>query len=161
MLSNAVRTLLLASLALAGACGVLDPEPWDDRRDALEYSRAVWDGTGIQDYEYRLQRSCFCPLFGELQVTVVDDSVVQAVRPDGTPVPEEELPYVETVADLFDIIEWAIRTEAYSYQVAYHPTLGYPVLVDLDPIRNAVDDELRLEARDLQSWQVWGSMEGR
>ena len=65
------------------------------------------------------------------------------------PVPPEVLQYLETVEDLFDVIEWAIEHEADRFRATYHATLGYPAVIDLDPNRHAIDDELYLEASDL------------
>lgn len=150
MNSNGVPTIVAVAVALA-ACGVLDPAPsWEDRRAELEYHRSVWESAGVQSYRYRLRRSCFCAGAGTLIITVKQGNVVGATSiHSGEPVPEEALRYLETVDDLFDVIEWAIDHEADSFRATYHRTLGYPTVIDLDPVHAAIDDELYLEASDL------------
>lgn len=150
MKTSRVFAILAAAPALA-ACGLLDSTPsWADRRAELEHSRVVWASTGVETYRYRLRRLCFCPGAGELIIGVEGGVVVEA-RDASTdePVPQEVLQYLETVEDLFDVIEWAIEREADRFQATYHPTLGYPTVIDLDPRREAIDDELYLEAGDL------------
>lgn len=131
------------------ACGLLDPDPWAERQAALDRNRALWDATGIESYRYRLDRWCFCGLFGELRVTVVDGVVTVAERLDGQPIDEAELQYLETIEYLFDRTQQAIDNRAYRFQAEYHPDLGYPTLLDLDPDRNAIDEEIRYEVGDL------------
>lgn len=145
--ARAATTAALA-LILAG-CGILEPDSWAERQATLDRSRALWESAAIESYQYRLERWCYCGLFGELRVTVVDGVVTAAERPDGQPIDEAGFQYLETVEYLFDRTQQAIDDRAYRFQVEYHPELGYPTLLDLDPDRNAIDEEIRYEVGDL------------
>jgi hypothetical protein len=146
------RTTVCVAMALVvgtAACGLLEPDPWADRQAALDASRAVWDDAGITAYVYELRRECYCALAGDFTVTVVDGVVVRAERPEHGLIPAEEFQFVETVDDLFGAVQEAIDERAFRFTVAYHPELGYPTVVDLDPIKNAIDEEVRYEATAL------------
>ena len=58
------RSVPVASLALAvalgGACGVTDPDGYDDERDRLAENRERWSSHGFDSYDYVLQPLCFC-----------------------------------------------------------------------------------------------------
>lgn len=145
-LSLPVMAVLAATMA---ACGLVDPDPWEARREQLEQARAVWESAGIDSYVYDLTRICYACGGGRLAVTVTDGVVTGAVGDEGEPVPEGALPTVETVGGLFDVVERAIDREADGFEVRYDPELGYPTLIDLDPDRHAIDEEIRYEASDL------------
>ena len=145
-----VLAVSAASLVMA-ACGLLlDPDPWTERQSQLEFHRQVWETVGPDSYRYDLTRACFCALAGDFTVVVNEGAVVQATRPDGSTVPEESLPYLQTVGDLFDRIQMAIENEADRFEARYDPDLGYPTLVDLDPQLNTIDEEIRYEASSLE-----------
>lgn len=151
LIQRAIPMAAVAALVMgAGACGLLEPDPWQSRQAELDANRSVWDDAAITEYTYELNRLCYCGLAGALNVTVVDQAVVAATRADGGPIAPRELDVVETVDDLFDVIQRAIDERAFSYRVEYDPELGYPTLVDLDPIREAIDEEVRYEAGGLE-----------
>ena len=148
-----IRPVALAILGGAiTACGLVGPDDgWDDRRRVLDQARLIWDQAGIDSYRFQLSRACFCALAGDFVVTVDGGVVVRAHRPQapGDTLPASELQYLDTIDDLFDRLERAIDQEVYGYRAEYHTELGHPTVVDLDPDRNAIDEEIRLEARDL------------
>lgn len=148
---SAARVPILAALSLLAACGIVEPESWDDRQLDLEQARVLWAETGPDSYRYDYFRGCFCAApVGHFVVTVTDGTVTAAVTdPDGEPVPEAMLAELHTVDELFDVIEDAIESEVDGFRVEYHPEYGFPTLIDLDPYRNAIDDELRIEAGGL------------
>lgn len=140
----------VVALLLAG-CGLVDPDPWDDRRLALALARAQWEETDPGSYRYDYFRGCFCagPV-GRFVVTVTDGTVTAVVtEPDGEPAPESALGAFATVEDLFQVVEDAIRNEVDGFRVGYHPEYGFPTLIDIDRDKHAIDDELRVEAGGL------------
>ncbi len=138
--------VMAALTVVLGGCGLLEADTWGERQAALDRNRALWESQAIETYTYRLLRSCFCIVGGEFAVAVSGGEVVGAERTDGTTVPGEELQYLQTIDDLFDIIQTAIDYEADAFRAEYDRDLGYPTLIDLDSDRNAVDDEVRYEA---------------
>lgn len=140
--------LLLTSGLLTGCDLLTGPDDEEDLADA----RRRWAAEGYVSYSYELVRSCFCgyPAVGQRVVVVVnDDHVVAAwLAATGENLPPEELAFFPTVPDLFDLAEEAIH-EADRLTIGYDRRLGYPTLLDIDWIRNAIDDELHLTASNL------------
>lgn len=150
--ANAARGIAVAGLALlATACGLVDPDAaWGERQRALDRARSDWEGAGVASYRYDLEIGCFCGLTGRFLVTVDDGAVVAAERADeGPPVPEEQLPILSTVDELFDTLQEAIDAEADQLEVEYHSGLGYPTRIQLDRDDWTSDDELWIRVRDL------------
>lgn len=141
------RAGLVAALAVVlTGCGLLEADTWGERQEALDRNRDLWESQAVGSYTFRLLRSCFCPVGGEFTVTVSDGAVVAAERTDGSPVPAEDLQYLQTIDDLFDVIQTAIDYRADRFEAEYDRDVGYPALIDLDSDRNAVDDEVHYEA---------------
>lgn len=150
-MTHAVRVPILAALALLTACGITEPDSWDDRLLDLEQARAVWAETGPDSYRFDYFRGCFCAApVGNFVVTVTDGTVTAAVTdPGGESVPETTLAELHTVEDLFNVVGTAIKGEVDGFRVEYDAEHGFPTLIDLDPYENAIDDELRIEAGGL------------
>jgi hypothetical protein len=55
---------------------------------------------------------------------------------------------IATIGGLFDAIADALERPPASFSATYDPARGYPVCVDIDPIRNAVDEEVGYRVRD-------------
>jgi hypothetical protein len=104
--------------------------------DWAAYER--WRAKGVPNYTMRLTRSCFCPSYTKLAVTVRDRKVVgSASTPRGfDPV---------SVDDLFAII---LGGKADKFSVTYNDEYGYPESLALDQIVNAIDDEVTYRISD-------------
>lgn len=150
-----IGILVLAAGALSlGSCELLAPKnEWEARRDEMVRNAALWEAAALDAYRYELSRACFCALAGDFVVTVEEGVVVSARRAQADTVPHSELQYLETVDDLFATVQRAIEHEAYRFRVEYHPELGYPTLIDLDPERNTIDEEIWLVAGNLTALQ--------
>jgi hypothetical protein len=123
--------------------------------DGLEEATSRWEAAGIDDYTMSYRRTCFCPAY-TVQVTVVDGEVTSAeaieglpgeLPPTTQPIPDDEQ---FTVEDLFgqaiEAYETADRTT-----VTYDAELGYPTIIDVDPIQNAIDDEYTLTVESFEA----------
>ncbi len=55
-----------------------------------------------------------------------------------------------TVQGLFDVVQDAIDSGADEVSVTYDPDLHYPTEINIDRIKGAIDDELRVFASDLE-----------
>ena len=139
--------LAITALALpeAGHAG----QSLDQIELELARNRALWNAFGDADYEYRMQRSCFC--FPEFVapgvVTVRADEISEVRAPD-------EFQFLDpahylTIEGLFDVIQDAIDLEADVIGVVYDGDLGYPSVIDIDYIAPSVDDEIRYTASDM------------
>ena len=115
------------------------------RRGELDEHRRTWQESSVTDYSYRLERSCFCINFGPADVSVVDGEIVSVFRLfDSTSVALSEFDIYETFDDLFARVDAALRDEAHSVSVIYDETYGFPSRIEIDYIKNAVDDEITL-----------------
>lgn len=149
-----LHIIALATVTLmAGGCGLLEPDPpWVERQEALDTNRQLWESAAVESYRYSFTRHCFCGFVGTFTVTVTDGVVTAAVsEQDGESVPEAALPELSTIEGLFDEAQRGIDVKAHGFEAEYHPELGYPTLVDLDPIENAIDDEVTYRAESLVS----------
>lgn len=121
----------------------------------LENSRTRWEAAGIRAYRIRSAKSCFCPTaaLGWVEITVEDGVITSVERqdsgPGADPVPEEHWSVFDTVEDLFDLVESAIESGAYSFEVEYDLEYGHPVLVSLDYQEHTADDEVTIEVAEL------------
>jgi hypothetical protein len=145
-----MRRLLVLSLVLLSGCSDLYGPSEEDRAEAA-WDR--WVSTAPAAYRYELLQSCFCdrPGVGRwLTVIVNDNVVVSAWETDtGFQLPPAALARVPTVDDLFGIVFDAIDGGADGLETEYERQFGYPVLIDIDYLRNAIDDELVIRARGL------------
>lgn len=112
-------------------------------RAELEANRRRWAARGIDDYTFTVEVGCFCPpeFRGPFSVTVEDGEIAQATF-EGEPIGEGVDRRFLTVEGLFGFVERNAYAE--SIQVTYHPELGYPELIDVDPVHHAFDEEIRV-----------------
>jgi len=121
----------------------------------LARNQDKWRAAAIDHYRFDLSVLCFCPFSAQmpLSVEVMDGKVVSMTYNDGTPVPESEranFSAYATIDALFAYTEDAVR-QADEIQIAYDPAYGFPSRVQIDFVKNAVDDELALGAENFQA----------
>lgn len=80
---------------------------------------------------------CFCPQ-SRARVEVRDGQVTEV-----TQLGEVDTPATVTagIDGLFDALRATLDDDPASVDVTYDPELGFPAMVSVDPIENAVDDE--------------------
>jgi hypothetical protein len=127
-----------------------------DARGQLETARALWQAHGGAWYTFRLSRECFCVLAGrQIELSVENGSVVWAQFVDSkSPVENAWFAYLQTVPDLFDLIDDAITRKAASLAVTYDPIYGYPTKISVDYSATVADDEETYTASDLSLGQA-------
>ena len=133
------RASSLGVVLLLAGCGLLTG-PEDDLQDA----RDRWAAAGLASYYFQYTQSCFCGGLANqnLMIQVTAGQVTDAwTLEDVLPVAPELLSTLPTVPDLFEIADRAVR-EAYRRRLSYHEFYGYPTTMDIDWIKNAVDDEV-------------------
>lgn len=143
-----VRSLLAAGLlaALSG-CDDGPTAPRDDLRAA----RRRWEGARPASYAFTFERVCFCPV--ELvrpTIVTVRGGVVESLRyvDGGAPVDPRFAGQFPTIDGLFDALEALLARDPAVFEARYDAGRGFPVRVDVDPIRDAVDDEVGYRVRD-------------
>lgn len=116
----------------------------DPQHAALAQARARWREHALRSYRFRLRVVCFCPARGEAHVIRV-----RRGKPHGASGAET---LVDTVPEMFRRIAHALDDpKAGDVSAKYDPVLGYPREVSLDPIKNAIDDELSWSASRLKA----------
>lgn len=139
----AVVALLAAALLLSG-CSLLrlpTPSPAVARPDAdLAAHRQAWTARGIDSYTWTLSFGCECMINGPVRV-VVTGGVATAVTMDGKAVPLDQVQgFPLTVEALYAKAQAALDGGG-----SVTPTWGsggLPTAMLIDPIPNAIDDEL-------------------
>lgn len=143
---------VLGGLLVAGAClGCADGTAPNGLAGDLAVNRARWAQLGITDYTYRLTVSCFCAVSPPDVTVTVRNGSITAVRDhqSGEAVDPSRHHLYYTVEGLFDEAQGALDAGADRVDVQFHSQLHYPALVDIDRLRNAIDDELRIDASGL------------
>ena len=138
----------LAAVVLLGACrdDLVAPKTFED-------ARVRWNAQRISDYVYTLQILCFC---GEEMTTPVAVRVTggtvasRTYQGTGVPVDPAIADRFPTIDSLFGVVRYAYQTAA-SVNVTYDPTYGFPTLLQVAWIANAVDDENTYTARDFRT----------
>lgn len=140
--------MLLILLSIGIGCQIAGPD--DPRTDERSANQKTWDEFNDGTYSFLLNRGCFCAFAGPIWIQVIDNDVTFAqITWSNEPVPTEHLDEIETIDDIFDMIERAEK-EADDLHVEYS-TNGYPSVVNIDWIKEAVDDEMFLEISNVVS----------
>jgi hypothetical protein len=138
-----------AALALSAACGLVTGTDDNDDDKALRTAQILWNSAGVQDYTVVVQHLCFCGYVRPVRITVRSGAVVSSVDAEtGQPVPSYAT--VRDIAALFTLIREAIDDGADRLEVTYDAQLGYPTFINIDYIKNAVDDELQVRTSEFQ-----------
>lgn len=117
----------------------------------LEQNQQLWDNQNINSYQITSQTICFCPSPNEMVITVEEENISEAFYTiSGEYLTAQELEYVLTINQHFEIIRDAINQEAFSLDVTYEPTFGYPTEISIDYIEMTVDDEITYLLSSLQ-----------
>lgn len=119
----------------------------DGSREAIEAAQAAWEASGIVDYDVDFRALCFCAYAGQMLYEVRDGAIASYRTGEeffGSPEAAED--FLRTVPMMFAEILEVHDREGGRVLVAFDPELHHPVAVYLDPIINAIDDELRYTA---------------
>jgi hypothetical protein len=155
-----VSELVAGVGAALGGCPAAQPTPTPVANltaAELVAARARWREQGLFHYQYRYGLGCFCHGPHDVVLEVFDDRIAGFRDPgSGEPLPPPSfLDLYFTIDGLFAYLE-ASLDGADIVQVDFHPTLGYPAEVFIDHYREAVDDELWIDIRDVEPLQMAG-----
>ncbi|MEL7562704.1 DUF6174 domain-containing protein [Dehalogenimonas sp. 4OHTPN] len=136
-----IAFLAALAVSLLPGCNLLiDPFQRD-----LNNARSKWSAAGISDYEYHLRVACFCPpnIVSPVVVKVANDvNIGVEYSKEPKEVTNDFFKPLDTIDELFEIIQKAIDDRVASLDVEYHSTFGYPVSISIDRIKEAIDDEI-------------------
>ncbi|MBL0169800.1 MAG: hypothetical protein IPP90_03575 [Gemmatimonadaceae bacterium] len=138
-------------LSLAGACG--DDSPLAPQRAELAAARARWTSARPASNSYTMEQrvSCFCVTGAtNFEVTVAAGTIVRARSLEtGVEMRSAQFTMFRAVDQLFEEIRLALGVPGTLNSVEFDPATGYPTTVALDPIKQAVDDEVTYVTRHL------------
>jgi hypothetical protein len=136
-----VLGLCLVGALVMGGC----KDPVSPQAAALDSAEARWRA-GKVSTSYRMQQrvACFCPWGNSMYDVFVTNGVITSALSveASTPAPPSLLAQMRTVEQLFAEVHRTLELPGVLTSVTYDPTLGFPTLVSLDPIRAAIDDEV-------------------
>ena len=115
----------------------------------LDTNRSLWDSQSASDYDYFLQRSCFCfPDTRRPGLVSVRSGVITMVIDAETSAMLDPQSFLR-VDELFDTLQDAIDTNAFEINSQFDNILGYPRSFSIDYFAMIADDEIYYTARDL------------
>jgi hypothetical protein len=147
MSPRATCLALVLPLLLAG-CGVVDNEDfWETERDRLERNAQLWASTAPAHYSFILERVCFCgtEVTRRVRIVVLGGSVTSRTYVDGNqPVSARWHDLFPAMEGIFQIVRDALDRRAAEFEAQYDPDRGYPRIVEIDYLKNAIDEELTI-----------------
>lgn len=143
------KILLLVLILILAACSV-----------SSEYDQNIkkWQEAGVSHYRFDLFVVCFCPFrdLMPLTIEVQNGEVVSITKPDGTALESSDPSYavispVTTIEGLFAQVESSSSGESGEVLVTYDTLYGYPVTISIDPIKEAIDDEISYQVENFEA----------
>ena len=142
-----IRFLLpaLILLTLLGVASCTSSIPQE-----LTTSEKLWKDQGLRNYDFTLQRDCFCPedWRGPVNIQVRNGAAVSVTYvSSGAVVTEGKFDKADTVDKLFTILKNAydgkgdFEQKAATINVTYNPQKGYPTTFYIDVSQTIADEE--------------------
>lgn len=135
-----------------------DPASQENQGSEIEQNKQKWQDANVSRYRFHLNIGCFCVFSQDmpLLIEVQNGEVVSMEYQSGNEIDAANREYFQrfaTIDKLFAEIENGFQTgdssdssqnKADEVAVEYDETYGFPTQVNVDFIKNAVDDELSL-----------------
>ena len=136
---------LIAFVFMLAACSLGGSE--------FSKNQKKWSDANITHYRFELNIGCFCAFRSQmpLKVEAQNGEIVSITAPDGSVIAKTDANYkyyskYATINRLFSELKADLGGKADAVTVTYDPTYGFPATLNIDFIKNAVDDELYLSA---------------
>jgi hypothetical protein len=116
----------------------------------LTDNEKLWKNQELENYDFTLERQCFCPedWRGPVTIEVRNGTAVSVTYlSDGTNVTEGKFDEVDTIDKLFTLLSNAFSgkgdfdQQADSVEVTYDEQMGYPVTLYIDVSQLMADEE--------------------
>jgi hypothetical protein len=145
-----MKKLLLALVILASLISACTPLA----RAQLSSAHDRWRAANISHYRFDLVVSCFCAFRDKMPLTIeVQDGRPVSMQYKGgvsvTPEEQQTFSSYQTIDALFDYTAESLA-KADQIRIQYDPTYGFPTAVQIDFVKNAMDDELSLYTSNFQ-----------
>jgi len=150
----------LSALFLISSCDSISDGRKDDN---FRTNLNLWKEQNIENYSFEFSKLCYCSGLFNPSIIVVKADTIQAVLDPETgealrDPQTEELVFPKfsesflTIDELFDIIDSA-RQKADKLIVEYNQKTGYPEYIEIDYIKEAIDDEVTYRVDSFESEQ--------
>ena len=137
------KIILITLVFILAACSMGGSE--------FSQNQKKWNDANITHYRFELNISCFCAFRDQmpLKVEVQNGEIVSITASDGSVITKSDPRYENfsqhaTIDRLFAELKADQSGKADEVTVKYDATYGYPTEINIDFIKNAVDDELYL-----------------
>ncbi len=140
------RAFMVALLILIGGCG---NDPLSPEQQAMDAALSTWTRTrpASNSYVMEQQVACFCPYGGTTFEVTVEGGTITKARSVGTgALVEPSLSAFRTVDQLFSEARASLKAGTL-LAISFDSAIGFPTVVSIDPIRNAVDDEVSYQTK--------------
>ncbi len=144
------KIILLALALILTACSAGVSSEFDK-------NLTKWDDANIAHYRYTLFIGCFCAFMNDVPLTIEgkDGEVISMTTANGTLVSPTDSFYdvyesYSTIDRIFLKLEADLAGAADEVAVTYDSTYGFPVSINIDQIKEAIDDELSLQISDFE-----------
>ncbi len=137
-------TLFFIALVLT-ACSMVKSE--------IQQNQQKWQAARISHYRYNLFVGCFCTASEPMVVEVRDGQVVSMEYQSGKEIDASSRGLFEkyaTIDRIFSELQTNIAGKADEYTATYDPTYGFPTKINVDFIKQAMDDELALTVSNFE-----------
>jgi len=121
-------------------------------QEAFDTNKEKWQQSGIKNYVYTFQRSCFCTRDAtrEVLTQVKNGQAIKSQFKDSSlPLPAELSFNSLSINDLFNTVEAAIDKRVDVIKVKYNKKTGQPISIYIDGKTGITDDEFSLIAKNL------------
>lgn len=121
----------------------------------IERNKEKWQDANVSHYRYNLFVGCFCVFSQDmpLVIEVKDGEVVSMEYQNRNEIDASSRELFEkyaTIDHIFSELEKDINGEADEVIVTYDPTYGFPAEINIDFIKDAIDDELALTVSNFE-----------
>jgi len=115
----------------------------------IERNREKWRDANISHYRFNLNIGCFCVFSQDmpLVIEVRDGQVVSMEYQNGNPIDAGNREFFErfaTIDRVFAEVDADLAGAADEIVVTYDQTYGFPAQVNIDYVKEAIDEELAL-----------------
>ena len=153
--------LLVLAIVLSGCATIANAS---EPKSEVQQAHEKWQSANISHYQFKLFLGCFCVFSQDmpLNIEVKDGQVVSMEYQSGNQIDPSLMEYFQrfaTVDKLFDEIENSFQIQgnvdtagdkADEVKVTYDETYGFPNQINIDFIKDAIDDELSLQIADFE-----------
>jgi hypothetical protein len=141
-----VAAALVASASLLGCTTATGPDSWE--RD-LSSAESRWQVAALHNYTLSMIRSCHCVTAQTRPVTVVvrNGAFASLVFADSLGGVADTTLFQQylTVDRYFSLLHLVVASGPYAFGATYNQSLGFPILVTVDPDRTTTGEEFQVE----------------